>query len=752
MRDRPYPMSCHADLLRSLGSVLAALSLLLCSTSSSAGKGIIAGNVTVDLSGAPLSEFSPDETFGAALDGQEKGEVDKIYTEQNIRKMRSAGLRKITYRLRTELGIEAWHWSERGGWSDAEHQQGYWVSSSSPHQWITVSHGYRLPRRGNTIDQAEADGYSRLTDGDTSSFWKSNPYLDPHYTGDAEETHPQWVVVDFGKVKEIDAAKIFWGEPYAKQFEIQYWVSKISDFSVTEDGEWKRFPNGSIFGGDGGVDLIHLSDTPVWTRYVRILLRGSSGTAPIGSTDVRDSLGFAIDELYFGVVDDSGTLQDAIQHFPTNKSQTVTYTSSTDPWHRAIDLNPNTEQPGFDLVFSSGLTHNLPVLMPVGVLYDNPENAAAEIRFLKARGYPIHQFEMGEEPDGQYVSPEHDAALYLEFATAVHAVDPTVALGGPSFQSGIVRSGFDVDPNSSWVARFLRYLRDRHRLNDYKFLSFEWYPFDDLCQRPSSQLMEQPERLVQAFREFRQSGVPSWLPWIISEYGFSAFAGRTMVEVPSALLDADIVGQFLTLGGKTAYLYGYEPSSPINERRPCAGYGQLMLFEGDQNLKARWPMPAYFATHMITQDWAQPVNGSHKLYAATSDVKDSQGRPLITAYALKRPDHKLAVMLVNKDAKAGYVVRVRVIRNSSKQPFKNRIDVFQYSPQQYTWKSAGEDGRPLRTDPPRHFTLAGSSLVNLPPFSLTVVRGEAGEPLMSRRTSPHLTRAATVNRKHKERG
>ena len=105
-------MSCHADLLRSLGSVLAALSLLLCSTSSSAGKGIIAGNVTVDLSGAPLSEFSPDETFGAALDGLEKGEVDKIYTEQNIRKMRSAGLRKITYRLRTELGIGA---SEENG-------------------------------------------------------------------------------------------------------------------------------------------------------------------------------------------------------------------------------------------------------------------------------------------------------------------------------------------------------------------------------------------------------------------------------------------------------------------------------------------------------------------------------------------------------------------------------------------------------------------------------------------------------------
>ena len=77
------------------------------------------------------------------------------------------------------------------------------------------------------------------------------------------------------------------------------------------------------------------------------------------------------------------------------------------------------------------------MLVPAGVLYDTPENAAAEIRFLKAR-YPVRQIEMGEEPDGQYVSPEHEAGLYLQFATAIHNVDPRLALGGPSFQSGIV--------------------------------------------------------------------------------------------------------------------------------------------------------------------------------------------------------------------------------------------------------------------------------------------------------------------------
>src|SRR4029077_12719469 len=99
--------------------------------------------------------------------------------------------------------------------------------------------------------------------------------------------------------------------------------------------------------------------------------------------------------------------------------------------------------------------------------------------------------------------------------------------------------------------------------SDYAFLSFEWYPFDNLCQPSSEQLLEQPRLLANALQRFRQQGVPTAIPWIISEYGFSAFAGRSMVEFPSALLNADIVGEFLTLGGKAAYLYGYEPGTPI---------------------------------------------------------------------------------------------------------------------------------------------------------------------------------------------
>ena len=59
------------------------------------------------------------------------------------------------------------------------------------------------------------------------------------------------------------------------------------------------------------------------------------------------------------------------------------------------------------------------MMAPVAALYDNPDNAAAEVRFLKRRGYAVRQVELGEEPDGQLVDAEDFATLYLRFAAAV---------------------------------------------------------------------------------------------------------------------------------------------------------------------------------------------------------------------------------------------------------------------------------------------------------------------------------------------
>src|SRR6478672_10000652 len=109
--------------------------------------------ITVDRTHV-LRTFDPADALGAGIDGHERGEVAELLSPANISAMRSAGLKPLTYRLRTELAGEAWHWNPHGRWSDPAHAQGYWTSSSNPGQPIHVSYGYRLPRRGNTIDQA----------------------------------------------------------------------------------------------------------------------------------------------------------------------------------------------------------------------------------------------------------------------------------------------------------------------------------------------------------------------------------------------------------------------------------------------------------------------------------------------------------------------------------------------------------------------------------------------------------------------
>lgn len=157
----------------------------------------------IDASAGPVNVFTPDQSLGAALDGMPVGEVERLYTSHNISALKGAGLRPISYSLRTELAIEAWHWSEEGAWSDPRHRQGYWTSSDNPSRPVLTGWGYALPRRGDSIDQANDDGYSRLDDGDPATFWKSNPYLDSSYTHAA--ARPQWVIVAFAHPEAISA-------------------------------------------------------------------------------------------------------------------------------------------------------------------------------------------------------------------------------------------------------------------------------------------------------------------------------------------------------------------------------------------------------------------------------------------------------------------------------------------------------------------------------------------------------------------
>jgi len=663
-----------------------------------------------------VQTFRPDEAMGAALDGMTGGEVARVITPFNIKAMQQAGLRPLSYRLRTELGIEAWHWNPKGHWSNEAQHQGYWISDDTPEPKapITLSFGYNLPRRGNSADNANNKSYSRLDDGDEKSFWKSNPYLDKLYTG-LSANRPQWVNIDLGQAQAVNWATISFAEPYATDYEVQYWVG-VDEYDPA--GYWQAYPKGVMTGAKGGLQQIDLSGGPLNAQYIRLYLKTGSNTAPNGALDVRDRLGFAISEIYIGHRDEAGHFEDYIKHGITQHSQTLIRVSSTDPWHREMDRDKDLEQPGLDLIYRSGLGNNLPIMIPVGVLFDTPENGTALISYLKKQHYPLDMVELGEEPDGQLISGRDYADLYLEAVDKIKVLDPHIRFGGPSLQSGDTHAYMDNDPIKNFTGLFIDQLKLRHRLADLKFFSFERYAFDNMCGDMSELMRQEKSDMQDILAQLRSDGVPKQRDWIISEYGFSAYSGRPMVELPSALLNADMVAQFLSKGGKRTYLFGYNPDTPINQHLECAGYGNMMLHLADSDGQAKAPMPAFYGAVMMSQYWVKPGHGRHDLYRVNSPIKDDKGRDLVSAYVVKRPDGRLSVMMINESDKTDYHIRFDL----SKLGIRTKAyHLWQYSPKNYVWHPDKENGHPDRDEAPDESQITTLNNIDLPAYSITVI-------------------------------
>lgn len=641
--------------------------------------------------------------------------------------MAQAGLGEVTYRLRTELGVQAWHFDASGSWSEARRRQGYWTGASVPPAQgaPAVSWGYELPRRGDTIDQAEDSGYSRIDDGSAQTFWKSDPYLDARFTGEPQAAHPQWVMVDLGRPQAVDALTIAWGAPYARRFRVQRYVGG-PDAVALAPGRWVDFPHGS-FAGRPGSQLLRLARAPLQVRFVRVLMSASSHTAPQGASDVRDRLGYAMRELYLGTLASGGGLRDAIVHVPS-RSQTTIYASSTDSWHTAGNLDRSYEQPSFQTVMRSGLTRGRPLLVPVPLLYGTPQNALAELRYLRALRVPLRGVELGEEPDGQLASPEDYGALYVQFARAIRRAFPHLALGGPAFASSLPDWAYwpDTHGDRSWTHRFVEYLRARRAMGLLDFFSFEWYPFDEVCAAPERQLARAAGLLRGVLERQRREGIPRRLPVYVTEYGYSAYAGEDEVDMTGALFDADTVGTLLSQGVRGAYLYGYEPGAPIRESSRCDTWGNLMLLrEAQAPADPPQPVAAFWETQMLTRDWVQPGDGRHTLYA----VRSSAAR-VVHAYALRRPDGRLSLLLVNLSPTRAYRVRLDMRGAPAAMRIGGALQEWTLSSADYAWRAAGPLGAPAIDRPPVHRTIRlrarSAPEALLAPYSITVLRSAGG--------------------------
>jgi hypothetical protein len=676
--------------------------------------------------GHATNSFTPDRALGSSIDVLPAGDVDKVYTEPILKESLSAGWGPITYRNNTELRIAAWHWNLNGTWSNAARKSGYFTGSSAPAEILRHSYAYPLPHRGHTRNGGAESGYSRMTDGDSSTYWKSNPYLTRKFTGEDDSLHPQWVVIDLGAPEDVSVVRIDWADPYARKYDVQYWTGEDAMVKPTA-GVWNLFPGGMVKDGQGGAVMLKLAESPIRTKYVRIWMTESSNTCDThGPDDPRNCVGYAIRELSIGNFSDGSEFVDLVKHTP-DQGQTATYCSSIDPWHSESDLNLRAgDHTGFDLFYTSGITNNLPAMIPVALLYGTPEDSAAQIAYLKKRGYPISYVEMGEEPDGQNILPEDYAALYSQWATAIHHVDSSLKLGGPIFEG--VNEDIKVWPDeqgqTSWLGRFLDYLKSHNRISDLAFMSFEHYPFPP-CGVTWSDLYKEPQLVSHILQVWRDDGLPENVPMFITESNLSWGLTQPMADIFAALWLADNAGAFLNAGGAAFY---HSPIQPEALRSGCRGWSTYGNFVADSNFQIKAHMSQYYASRLINLEWVKHGEGLHRMFPAACDVKDAAGHVLVTAYAVQRPDGEWSLMLVNRDQSNSHAVRV-VFDDSTGKPGKSftaPVSMVTFGSEQYLWHSDGPNSHPDPDSPPVASTISAGADISftLPKASITVLRGK----------------------------
>lgn len=685
-------------------------------------EGAGASTVRVD-AGSASNSFRPHRSLGTSIDILSYGSVDKLYTEPVIKKCLSAGWGPMSYRQNTELQIAAWHWNPNGVWSDPAHRSGYFTGQAKPTEFLRHSYGYPLPHRGHTRNGGAEHGYSRLTDGDPGTYWKSNPYLTRQFTGEDDSLHPQWVVIDLGATEGVDAIRIAWANPYARAYEVQYWSGE-NPMDKPVAGTWNTFPDGLVRDGQGGRVTLKLARSPVECRFLGIRMTESSHTPDThGAEDPRNSAGYAIHEVYAGNFDSSGGFVDLVRHSP-DQDQTATFCSSIDPWHAESDLDVHAgDQTGFDLFFTSGVTNNLPAMVPIAILYGTPDDAAAEIAYLKERGYAVSYVEMGEEPDGQYCGPEDYAALYLQFATAIHHLVPEAKLGGPIFEG--VNQDIKVWPDTagrtSWMGRFIDYLKAHGRISDLAFVSFEHYPFEP-CAVTWSDLYREPELVSHILQVWKDDGVPDGVPMFITESNLSWGADQSFVDMFGALWLAEYAGAFLTAGGSGLYHFHFFPR-PLDGG--CHGAGTFAMFVAGENFQITQETSQYFAARLINLHWVKPGDEAHRTYRASCDLEDGAGQALVAVYAVERPDSQWSLMLVNRDQSSDHAVRVvfEDSKSGRRGYFSGAVTRATFGSEQYVWHSDGRNGHADPDGPEAVSTVpggAGAAFI-LPKASITVL-------------------------------
>jgi hypothetical protein len=227
---------------------------------------------------------------------------------------------------------------------------------------------------------------------------------------------------------------------------------------------------------------------------------------------------------------------------------------------------------------------------------------------------------------------------------------------------------------------------------------------------------------------WRKDGLPREVPLLITEVNVSWQSSERFVDVWGGLWLADYLGAFLAAGGAGSYFFHY---LPWRLGQDCKNqWGTFSLQRADASFQRFERVAQYYASQLITQTWVAPGEAVHAVHPAASDVTDDARHLVVTAYAVRLPDGRWSLMLINKDRDKPHSVEV-VFRDQAAGralAFRGAVEVTSWGAEQYVWQPNGRDGAAKPSDPPRTDRQSGNHF-SLPRASITILRGRIAPAL-----------------------
>jgi len=343
-----------------------------------------------------------------------------------------------------------------------------------------------------------------------------------------------------------------------------------------------------------------------------------------------------------------------------------------------------------------------------------PKMAAEWVRWAnKKMGYNVKYWEIGNElegswelgntrPDGSKMNAKKYAAIFLKFAKAMKAVDPSIKIGGPT----------SANDSITYVEELIKSAGD-----EIDFISFHTYPVDARMHDPVK-MLDESARFSKATKKIR-----SWLHQYqpkradqieigITEWHVQVHEGVNTGNLLSGVWSTRFIGEMFK--NKIDFANQWDTFSTSDH----GGHG---LFPSDS---LTHPRAAYWAlwlwaNHMRDQLVESQIDGSNRLVAfATTDSKT--------------PD-KLSLLLINQSPDTWLDVDLSQIHHSSDQ-----ARMITLSHQSYLWNPYTQKPEWSLHPTEKNISLSKQKTAHLPPLSATVIKwGEKATP------HPYPTRTAT---------